>query len=57
MMAKADVFPLLQTVKNFVRALCKKRPCGTLFNTQHVKVSQINVKSQSERFYHVFPSF
>ena len=50
MMVTANVFPKLQTVKNFVRPLCKKRACGTLFDTQHVKVSQLFAKSQSERF-------
>ena len=39
-MVTADVFRKLQTVKNLVRPLCKKRRFGTRFDSQHVKVSQ-----------------
>ena len=55
-MVIANVFPKLQTVKNFVRPFCKKRRFGTRFDNQHVKVSQILAKSQGEHFYHVFSS-
>ena len=53
--AIAIVFPKLQTVKNFVRPLCKKR-FGARFDSQHVKLSQLRVKSPSEHFHHVFSS-
>ena len=55
-MVIANVFPKLQTVKNFVRPFCKKGRLGTCFDSQHVKVSQILSKSPSECFYHVFSS-
>ena len=45
MMVIANVFPKLQSVKNFVRPLCKKRRFRTRFDTQHDKVSQILAKS------------
>ena len=54
MMVIANVFPKLQTVKNFVTPLCKKRRFGTRLDSQHVKVSGIHVKSPWECFYHVF---
>ena len=57
MMVIADVFPKLQTVKNFVRPFYKKRRFGKHFDNQHVKVSQILVKSPWEPFRHVFSSF
>ena len=57
MIAIANVFPKLQTVKNFVRPLPKKHRFGTCFDSQHVKMSQIHSKSPWERFYHVFSSF
>ena len=41
MIVAANEFPKLQTVKNVVRALPKKRPSWTRFHTQHVKASQI----------------
>ena len=53
----ANVFPKLQTVKNFVRPLSKIRCFGTCFDSQHVKVSRTLAKSQWEHFYHVFSSF
>ena len=56
-MVIANVFPKLQTVKNFVRPLCKKRCFGTRFDTHHDKVSQILAKSPWDCFYHVFSSF
>ena len=57
MIVIAYVFPKLQTVKNFVRRLCKKCHFGTRFDSQQLKASQILAKSSWERFYHVFPSF
>ena len=45
MIIKANVFPNLQTVKNLLRDLSKKRRFGTRFDSQHVKVYQILVKS------------
>ena len=53
----ANVFPKLQTVKNFVRPLTKKRRFRISFDSQHVKVSQTLVKTSSEHFYNIFPSF
>ena len=53
----ANVFPKLQTVKNFVRPPCKKRRLGTHFETQHLKVSWILQKSPWEHVYDVFLSF
>ena len=52
-----NVSPKLQTVKNFVGPLFKKRRFGTRFDSQHVKVSRILAKSPREHFYHVFSSF
>ena len=57
MIVIAYVFPKLQTVKNFVRRLCKKCHFGTRFDSQQLKASQILAKSSWECFYHVFPSF
>ena len=45
MIVIANVFPKLQTVKILVRPLSKKRPFRTLFEIQHVKASQMLVKS------------
>ena len=53
----ANVFPKLQTAKNFVRPLTKKRRFRISFDSQHVKVSQTLVKTSSEHFYNIFPSF
>ena len=44
MMVIADVFPKLQTGKNFVTALCKKCHFGTRLDSRHVKVSAILAK-------------
>ena len=44
MMAIANVFPKLQTVKNFVRRSCKKRCLTTRSYSQDVKVSPIPEK-------------
>ena len=57
MMVIANIFPKSQTMKNFVRRLCKKRRFRTRFDSQHVKVSQILEKPPSEHFYHVLSSF
>ena len=56
-MVIANVFPKLQTVKNFVRPLCENPRFGTRFDSQHVQVSQKILKSPSEHFYHVFHHF
>ena len=57
MIAIANVFPKLQTVKILVRPLSKKRPFRTRFERQYVKASQILPKSPWESIYHVFSSF
>ena len=57
MIAIGNVFPKLQTVKIFVRALSKKGRFRKRFDTKHVKVSQILAKSPSENFYHLSSSF
>ena len=44
-MVITNVFPKLQTVKNFAGPFCKKHRLGTRFDSQHVKVSQILAKS------------
>ena len=41
MMVIANVFPILQTLKNFLRPLHKKQLFGTPFESQHGKVSRI----------------
>ena len=51
-----NVFRILQTAKDLVRPLSKKRCLRTSFNSQHVKVSQTHVKSALEHFYHIFQS-
>ena len=53
MIVIANVFPKLQTLKILLRRLSKK----SLFRTgisQHLKMSQINAKSPSERFFIMF---
>ena len=45
MMVIGNVFPKLQTVKNFVRPFCKKRRFGTWPSSQDVKVCQALAKS------------
>ena len=54
MIAIANAFPKLQTVKHLVRPLSKKCFFRTRFDSKHVKASQILPKSPWERFYHVF---
>ena len=53
-MVIANVFPKLQTVKDLVRPLSKKRRIRTSLNSQHVKGSQTLVESAREHFYHIF---
>ena len=57
MIAIANVFPKGETVKILARPLSKKRCFRTRFESQHVKASHILLKSQWERFCHVFSSF
>ena len=52
----ANVFAKLQTAKNLVRTLSKKRCFRTRFDSQHMKVSEILGKSRRECFCHVFSS-
>ena len=54
MMVLANVFSKLQTVKNFVTPLCKKRCFGTRLDSRNMKESGIFAKSPCECFYHVF---
>ena len=54
MIAIANVFPKLQTVKEFVRSLSRKRRFRTPFDSQHIKGFQTLVKSAWERFYWSF---
>ena len=57
MIAIANVFTKLQTVKILVRPLSKKCLFRTRFESQHVEASRIPAKSPWERFCHVFSSF
>ena len=54
MMVIANVFPKLQTVKNFVTQLCNKGRLGTRLDSRHVKASLILGKSPWECLYHFF---
>ena len=45
MIVIANVFPKLQTVKNLIRPISKKRRFRTRFDSQHFKASEIFVKS------------
>ena len=56
MMVIANVFLKLQTEKNFVAPLCKKRRFRKRLDSPHVKVSGILAKSAWECFYHFFSS-
>ena len=51
-----NVFPKLETLKDVVRALSKKRRFRTSFESQHVKGYQTLLKSVWERVYHIFSS-
>ena len=57
MLVIANVFPQLQTVKNFLKAFCIKCCFGKYFDSQHVKVCPILGKCPWEHFCQVFPSF
>ena len=57
MIVIANVFPKVQTVKNLLRPLSKKRCFITRLNSQHVKASEIPANTPWQRFYHVFSSF
>ena len=50
----ANVFWKLQTVKDLVRQLSKKRRLRTSFDSQHVKGFQTLVKSAWQHFYDIF---
>ena len=41
----ANMFPKLQTVKNFVTPLCKKRRLGTRLDSRNVKAPKLLAKS------------
>ena len=57
MIVIANVFLKLETVKNLVRTLFKRRRLKARCDSQHVKASQRLVKSAWEQIYQVFPSF
>ena len=57
MIVIANVFEKLQTVKNLLRALSKKRRFRTRFESQHVKASQILAIYPWQHLYHVFSSY
>ena len=57
MIVIANVFKKVETVKILIRPLSEKRRFRTRFDSQHVKASQILVKSPWEHFSHVFSSF
>ena len=56
MVVKANVLPIVQTVKNLVRPLSNKRCFRTSFESQHVKESETLGKPAWEHFYHIFSS-
>ena len=56
MMVLANVFSKLQTVKNFVTPLCKKRCFGTRLDSRNVKLPKILAKYLWECFCPVFSS-
>ena len=55
-MATTNVFPKLQTVKNFVTPLCKKRCFRTRLDSRNVKLPKILAKYLWECFCPVFSS-
>ena len=57
MMLIANVFPKLQTMKNLITPLCKKRRFGTRLDSGNVKVFQILAKFPWECFYDIFQQF
>ena len=56
MIAIANVFPKLQTVKFLVRPLSKKRRFRTRLDSEHVQATQILGKSPWQLFCHAFLS-
>ena len=57
MLVVANMFPKLQTVKNFVTPLCKKRRFRTRLDSQHAEVSRILAKSHESAFIMFFHQF
>ena len=57
MIVIANGFPKLQTGKDLVKPICRKRCFRTSFDSQHVDGCQKLVKSAWEHFYHIFSSF
>ena len=55
MVVIANVFPKLQTVKNFVRQLCKNRHFVTRFDSQHVKGPEYLQNLHESTFIMFFP--
>ena len=55
-MVIVKLLPNLQTVKNLVTELSKNLCLRNSFESQHVKASQIIVKSPWKLFYHIFSS-
>ena len=53
----ANVFPKLQTVNDLVKPLSRKRSFRKSFGSQHVKGSQILVKSAGEINHHMKSSY
>ena len=56
MMIIINVFPKLQTVKNFFSPLYKKHPFGTRLDSRRLKVSRILAKSPWKCLYDAFSS-
>ena len=56
MIVIANVSPILQIVKGFIRPLSKKYRFASSFDNQHVKTSETVVKSPWEHFYDIFSS-
>ena len=57
MIVMTNAFPKLQTVKNLVRTLSKRRRFTARFDSQHVKALQTLAKSWRKHFFQVFSSF
>ena len=57
MIVISNVFPKLQTVKNLVRTLSKRRRFRARFDSQHVKAFRTLAKSPWKHLYHVSSSF
>ena len=56
MIVRANVISILQTIKDLVRPLSKKRRFRTYFDSQQVKGSESLVKSAWEHFYEIISS-